>query len=285
MQVKAISKPSDQPETAFQVIFNMAWRQLAPSKLLEWWEICTWSFFAIYLGPSLFGFHNTWVDVQLVYWCYGITIVCTPLFIGPWVYLIHIYQLPNDEAIRTIPIPANTFIWGRMAAVGIIWLRMFVPLILMMVYFLNIGTSYLPIIETWFELAIGTLGFLILSPTIGPYGGTDIAGEYNKYWFIVLWILQFTGWVIFPIVWAFYLGSSLRRTKFHYFALYFLWPVTPALLWFTFMFTWQIFSSIGFFEWWPKYYPLWSILVGLGWIIPSVVLFLRASTLLGRRSQ
>ena len=286
MTVRAAEITSERPVSGFRIIFDLARERLKSSKLLYYWEIIAWSFFAAHLGADIFGFYDASVDLSIVTYCLWTIVILTPLLIFIWVYRVHVFRIPSDETIRTIPIPPSTILFARMMAVWLMWLSVFLPLIVIAVHFYNISSGVFPAIDRWRGVAVG---FLVLSDRINPrycYLNAEFA--------FFFWFLQMLGWVILPMTWGFFVGTVFKEKSFLFYVLLILYILVIPAFWyvvFGIIFGPFEFSSLGH-GWAPfinsedlKAQINMAIPIGTAWILPAYLLYKGAYRFMGRRRR
>jgi hypothetical protein len=282
MTVRAAEISHERPVSGFRVIFDLAWERLKHAKLLYYWEIIAWSFFAAYLGADIFGFYNASNDLAIAKYCFWTIVILTPLLIFIWVYRVHVYRIPSDETVRTIPITPSTFIFARMTAVGLMWLRVFLPLIVIAVHFYDISSGVYPASDRWKGVASGLL--LWLYPGY-PFDPTDFSYSFT----LILWALQSVGWVILPITWGFFLGMAFRKMKYLYYFLHLVYLAAIPSFWhwgrFLLMRYVARHLNAGTSASISSHDSLFALFAGIGWILPAWLLFRGACQQMGRRRR
>jgi len=276
MTVRAVEIPHERPVSGFRVIFDLAWERLRGSKLLYYWEIIAWSFFAAHLGADIFGFYSASIDLSIVTYCLWTIVLLTPLLIFIWVYRVHVFRIPSGEMILTIPMPPSTIIFARMMAVGLMWLRVFLPLIVIAVHFYNISSGVFPAFDRWHEVASRFLFFDLLS---GDF-------RLNTEFVFFFWMLQMLGWILLPMTWGFFVGTVFRGKSFLFYVLHILYFLVLPAFWFgVFMYTFGhgMFPQDRADQ--PPVLIRLAVLIGTTWMPAAYLLHKGAYTLMGRRRR
>jgi hypothetical protein len=157
-----------------------AWNRLWADGKLAKWEIFIWSLFGIYFSFKLFGFYFVLIDSPLFLVLCSSVFFLTPILIGAWIYRVHASERLADEEVRITPINPRVIIRARMVTVQRTWLRIFLPLTIIMFY-----------------------GFFLAT-----YPSLSIK---NLIWSSIVAVPLIVGWASIPLSWGFYWGSKNRK--------------------------------------------------------------------------
>ena len=202
-----------QHTSLFWIIFNRAWDRIGKSRLLVAWELIAWSFIALRLGADIFLFYTSYFIEKSTPWIWATVFVLSPIFMGYWVFRVHVSGSAQDESMRMLPVGPDVILGARIAAVGWLWLRVFGPL-----YLFALRIYYLPGIDLpisdWVNFAVDR-AFPLYSALF------QSSGFFISIISFILFVLQIIGWFVFPISWGIYWGTRLHKTAWAYFVTYY----------------------------------------------------------------
>jgi len=266
----------ERPESPFRVIFQRAYSRIGRHWFIALIEVIGWSILAWRMGADYWGYHDEQIAMVMALVVFCIIMGAAPLFIGPIVYRVNGGRQELDDLIRLVPVSASTFILARLAAVGLLWLRIFGPLVLLIIHLVQVSQLGIPLIESMYYLGNPGQGQI--------YRGYDQNGPSHlvfnmltpDYYVIRLVII---GWFALPITWAVYWSTRIRLNAFFFEVVYMLYPV----ILFLYGAGWRylIFDPYGDTkptEWWTWVSIMITSVFGL-----SLVLYRQACRYIGRR--
>ncbi len=277
-QTKVSNDSTERPESPFRVIFGRAYSRIGNYWSIYIWEIIAWSFLGWRLGSDFWGHHNEGTAKVMAIFFWWATVVLSPMLIGPWIYHVHVRTQTLDDNIKILPITPATFLGARIAAVGLLWLRVFGPLLLTSFHLYSTQVGDYFSMQRWNYISLKGLEFFDwLLLTNRP----DLLGMLKENILIALLFTMVAGWFTLPFCWGIYWGTRIRGNVFYYYIAYYSYLVitlayigvaglVPGI-------STHKFMDIGFSM-------FWSSLVGLSGLIISVIMFWLACRLMGRRS-
>ncbi len=268
---------SERPESPFRVLFDRAWGRIGKSKILTGWEIIVWSVLAWRVGHDYYGYYREESVDSIVPILWIFILGLSPILIGVWVYQVHAARSTLDDNIRILPITPQTFIGARMLAVGWMWLRVFGPILLLVIHLFCLYRVADPLYDRMALMAATHLSLII--PFLNDFRLHEVSADVRLI-AILFFITQFIGWLTLPITWAFYWGTRISRNVFFFFVGYFLYlPVLGGLYYL------HQYPENNYQEWYTglDLYPGAVPLIGLFGILISFYLFTRTCHLVGRR--
>lgn len=284
-------------------IFKIAYRNIWTSKNgrpFQITETVLWSFAALTIG--FWWFDNPgvkWYEglFLVTYWMF---IICTPLAIPGFIYIVHLKYGGSDPALLTTPVRPYKILLPRVLACLVSWVRLFAPILLLMIIS-HENVYKIDIPDNLTRLLMTAIHHLTVFPYHSPLGltwarvpimwFTRIFDELNpsQVSFIIFTAFcQVFSWVLLPITWGFWWASRVYRRGSLFMMGYYSWLVLPAILiplhyWMTsttqFLMIWST-NLLRFKIIWPMVNL--SVFLSLG---VAIVLFFMACISFGRRDK
>ncbi|MCX6647473.1 MAG: hypothetical protein NTY09_14100 [bacterium] len=215
---KAPDIPSQIKASPSNALFLHAWTRIwdgDPGRGVRFWETFFWSVLAVFAGFTIFG----WVDpliVRATAWItYAILILLTPLAIGTWVYRVHTSVGSADESLRALPLKPREILLPRMRAVLFTWVRIFLPILLLV-----IEANLIPLFRGIFDPIWALSGFYysIFNTTKWHVMNHVVSESRLVTFFLVLATpCYIIGYVTAPLAWGFWLATRFRLSSAGYF--------------------------------------------------------------------
>ena len=229
------TKATDQDSDLFGTLFDTAWSRIWSSKALNYWETFFWILLAIYLGLLTVGMrYLVMVSIPLVVIYWG-TVFSGFILIGVWIYRAHFSSGASDELLLATPVPAVTIIGARFRAIFLSALRLYLPLILLLIAMGNVllGDRYPNIAERWDHIGAAQLFFMLNGDSDFNFVLPDPA-ENTLFLMAFLMVVQIFGLGTLLVSWGLWCANRFHNNSNSFFAGYFSSILLPiALMWFT----------------------------------------------------
>ena len=234
---------------------------------VRFWETFLWSAFALYFGLNTFGFIENYIRYGLAWGSEIFIFLLTPMTIGAWVYRAHASAGSADESLRALPLRPSEILMPRMKAVLVTWLRIYTPLVLMLIV-----AGMIPSIGEY-KNPIGILASFAYSiltdlPNFWLYPVSISDSIFVNIFIIALAAIFLGGGVTAPIAWGFWWATRFKYSATGFIFSYFFYYILIGFL--MSVISWSHgLAGIGYgipAPWFLKYGTLFLQAVSLGLI-------------------
>ena len=137
MESTVIEKQAVRSNSVFLMLFATVYDRFWSGKALGVWEILLWSIAAIIFGLNQYLLLPEWIIVPMTWASWASVVYLTPLILAVWDFKASLPRGTSDEILRTAPVTGWHVIGSRFLVVVTTWLRLFTPMLIVLLYSAN----------------------------------------------------------------------------------------------------------------------------------------------------